>query len=65
MPDDMHNMAQRFANDIVDAWSMLENMCRIKQYPMDIAMNMVNAYIHNGLTQFQAIRKVYHEVRMS
>lgn len=63
LPEDIARMAQQSAGDIADGWATLENMCRFRQYPMDVAYNMVQAYVAEGLTEPEALRKVYHEVR--
>lgn len=66
LPGDLNNLAQQTADDITDAWQILYRLCSVKQYPMDIAHNKVIEYFSvYGLSDIEAIRKVYHEVAKS
>lgn len=65
LPGDIEKLASKTAGDIAGGWSMLEKICRLKQYPLDIAYNTVHAYIASGLFELEALRKVYHEVHRS
>lgn len=62
LPEDIGKMAQQSAQDIADGWAMLERICMIKQYPLDIAYNKVYASLANGLMELEALHKVYHDV---
>jgi hypothetical protein len=63
LPEDITRMARATAENIAEAWIILEDMCRLMHYPLADAVNMVNAYKQSGLTEFEAMRIVYHEVR--
>lgn len=66
LPGDIHAQAQQYANDSADGWHLLMKMCVIKQFPMDMAESLVVEYMHTaGLSEVEALRKVYHEVAKS
>lgn len=64
LPGDIERMALQSAGQLADGWAALERLCRVKQYPLDIAIAKVEALIAQGLTQPESLHKVYHEVRL-
>ena len=65
LPEDIERMARASAQFIADGWNALERICVIKQYPIDIAHALVGKHIAEGLTEPEALRKVYHHVARS
>lgn len=62
LPEDIERMARAAAQNIADGWKALERICVIKQFPIDIAHALVENNIANGLTEPEALRKIYHHV---
>lgn len=62
LPEDIARLAQQSAQNVADGWAALNRMCMIKQFPVDIAEALVADCIVNGLTEPEALRKIYHHV---
>jgi hypothetical protein len=65
LPSDIREMGEQLAADVANAWMILERMCHFKGYPVDIARTAVGQLIFDGLSEPEAIRRIYHEVRKS
>lgn len=63
LPGDIEAMSHQVSQNIADAWARLYNLCELKHYLLLVAESDVMEYVnHYGMSEIEAIRKVYQEI---